>query len=71
MVTFTLTPTNAESIPDNVVHLIVAKGVTEIPEQSMLLPVVTTYLNRCYLLTNHVFGRLTIVLFMVVIHFNP
>ena len=32
MVTFTLTPTNAESIPDNVVHLIVAEGVTEIPE---------------------------------------
>ena len=32
MVTFTLTPTNAESIPRNVVHLIVAEGVTEIPE---------------------------------------
>ena len=32
-VTFTLTETNAESIPDNVVHLIVAEGVTEIPEQ--------------------------------------
>ena len=32
MVTFTLTPTNAESIPRNVVHLIVAEGVTEIPD---------------------------------------
>ena len=32
MVTFILTPTNAESIPLNVVHLIVAEGVTEIPE---------------------------------------
>ena len=31
-VTFTLTETNAESIPDNVVHLIVAEGVTEIPD---------------------------------------
>ena len=31
MVTFTLTPTNAASMPDNVVHLIVAEGVTEIP----------------------------------------
>jgi hypothetical protein len=30
-VTFTLTPTNAESIPRDVVHLIVAEGVTEIP----------------------------------------
>ena len=32
MVTFTLTPTNANEIPHNVVHLIVAKGVTEIPD---------------------------------------
>ena len=32
MVTFTLTPTNANSIPHNIVHLIVAEGVTEIPE---------------------------------------
>jgi hypothetical protein len=32
MVTFTLTPTNAASIPRNVVHLIVAEGVTEIPD---------------------------------------
>ena len=32
MVTFTLTPTNVESIPRNVVNLIVAEGVTEIPE---------------------------------------
>ena len=33
MVTFTLTPTNADSIPINVVHLIVAEGVTEIPAE--------------------------------------
>ena len=33
MVTFTLTPTNANEIPHNVVHLIVAEGVTEIPEK--------------------------------------
>ena len=32
-VTFTLTPDNADSIPDNVVHLIVAEGVTEIPAE--------------------------------------
>ena len=32
MVTFTLTPDNAKEIPLNVVHLIVAEGVTEIPE---------------------------------------
>ena len=32
MVTFTLTPTNADEIPRHVVHLIVAEGVTEIPE---------------------------------------
>ena len=32
MVTFTLTPTNANEIPRNVVHLIVAEGVTEIPD---------------------------------------
>jgi hypothetical protein len=32
MVTFTLTPTNAASIPRNVVHLIVAEGVTELPD---------------------------------------
>ena len=31
-VTFTLTPDNADSIPRNVVHLIVAEGVTEIPD---------------------------------------
>jgi hypothetical protein len=33
MVTFTLTPDNTNEIPHNVVHLIVAEGVTEIPEQ--------------------------------------
>ena len=33
MVTFTLTPDNAESIPRHVVKLIVADGVTEIPEE--------------------------------------
>ena len=33
MVTFTLTRDNAKSIPDNLVHLIVAEGVTEIPER--------------------------------------
>jgi hypothetical protein len=33
MVIFTLTPTNANEIPLNVVHLIVAEGVTEVPEQ--------------------------------------
>ena len=33
MVTFTLTPTNADSIPRHVVHLIVAEGVTEIPDK--------------------------------------
>jgi hypothetical protein len=32
MVTFTLTPTNAKSIPRNVVHLIVAEGVIEVPD---------------------------------------
>jgi hypothetical protein len=31
VVTFTLNPDNADSIPDNVVHLIVAEGVTVIP----------------------------------------
>jgi hypothetical protein len=31
MVTFTLTPDNFKSIPENVVNLIVAEGVTEIP----------------------------------------
>jgi hypothetical protein len=31
MVTFTLTPDNANEIPRNVVHLMVAEGVTEIP----------------------------------------
>ena len=31
-VTFTLTPTNADEIPYNVAHLIVAEGVTEIPD---------------------------------------
>ena len=33
MVTFTLTPDNANDIPDNIVHLIVAEGVTEIPAE--------------------------------------
>ena len=33
MVTFTLTPDNANDIPDNIVHLIVAEGVTEIPKE--------------------------------------
>jgi hypothetical protein len=33
MVTFTVTPTNANSISLNVVHLIVAEGVTDIPKE--------------------------------------
>jgi hypothetical protein len=33
MVTFTLTPDNADELPRNAVHLIVAEGVTEIPEE--------------------------------------
>ena len=32
METFILTPTNAKAIPDYVVHLIVVKGLTEIPQ---------------------------------------
>ena len=31
MVTFTLTPTNANEIPHNAIHLIVAEGATYIP----------------------------------------
>lgn len=34
MVTFRLTPHNADSIPHNsIIHLIVTEGVTEIPER--------------------------------------
>ena len=33
MVTLRLTPHNADSIPHNIIHLIVTEGVTEIPER--------------------------------------